>query len=204
MTTEINLNQPPVMDYNSGTDGVTGKKKSGCGCFLMGCLVVLLIIVGSVIGGGVYISSTDDATWGKMIASFISNPKYSEDIKKGIQGSTEVTQEQKQAFIALYDTFLLQYNNLPEDQKHIVQKNIFVVIKKIITNPQSLDHEPPAELLEIIKVLDMDETGGGTDAPSLNTNGANVLTDSPSDENIVEPDQPTPASGKPPEANYDF
>lgn len=158
MTNDLKLSggSNSTADFDSPTAPV--EKKSGCGCFMVGCLILVALIVLPIVGGGIYIATLDDAEWGAKIVSVMRNPDFSEGFKKGISESDDISAQQRKALAALYDKFLADYDKLSPQQQETINKNIFAVIRKLFTDPKSFDKEPPKELMEIISTLKLESS----------------------------------------------
>lgn len=132
------------------------KKSSGCGCFAIGCFMLILLCVLPFIGGGIYLASLDDEEWGGFVVDLLKNENFSSTFKVEIQKSTDMSNEQKTMVINLYDGFLKKYDSLPADKQDTIKKNVYVVIKKLFTDPKEFEQKPPAEFLEILTTLGAD------------------------------------------------
>lgn len=175
-----------TMSASADIPGDKPKKKSGCGCFLGGCFSLLLFIFLPIITGSIYISNMSDAEWGAKIVSVVKNPDFSSGIKQSIQGSSKLSEVDKQNIINLYEHFLTEYDKLPPQKQEVINKNIFVVIKKIFSDPKGFGNDQPAELTEIIAILGIDDnattppinTTTTTTPPVTNSNNQNTTNNS--------------------------
>lgn len=199
-TSSTNIDYDPSPEQPIGT-----QKKSGCGCFMVGCLIILAVIFLPIIGGGIYIATMDDAEWGGKIVTVLKNPDFVQGFKNGIQESDKINPDQKKALIALYDKFLTDYDNLSPQQQETINKNIFIVVKKIFINPQNFNKEPPKELTEIISVLKLESTFSNL----KNTIQKDKTTSTTS--TTTTPTNPPPSTTPPPtppkpttDSDYDF
>lgn len=133
------------------------KNKSGWGCVAIGCLGLVALVILATIGVTVYIATLTEADLGAKIVEVIKNPDFSKKFKKGIRESTKISEQQKEALIALYDTFLRNYDKLPKDKQETINKDIFIVIKKRVTDAKRFKKEPPKEFREIVTILHTEE-----------------------------------------------
>lgn len=140
----------------SGQSGPTKKSSSGCGCVFAGCFGLLLLILIPIISSVIFISTLDGSSVGEMIAGFASKPEYVKEFKDGINSSS-MTSDEKKIMLDLYDKFLIEYTNLTPEQKTLIHKDIFNLIKTIFSDLGTLDgSSPPPEFLEILNLLKMD------------------------------------------------
>ena len=130
----------------------TGKSK-GCSCVLLGCLLVLFLGSLPFIGGGYFLSTIDDAVLGEKIIYVLKEPAFATGIKNGIKDLDNMSEGHKTAIIDSYDKFLQRYDQLSPEDQNIINKNIYVVIKKMFTDPEDFDARPPLEFIEILAVL---------------------------------------------------
>lgn len=162
MSQDLKLSNQNVTDYtatpNSG--GTEKKKSSGCGCFLFGCLGLLALIFVPIIGSFIYISSLSDAEWGGTVVNIVTNPDFAKEIKSSIRNNTDLSSSEKKAALDLYNKFLTDYENLPPQKQEVIKRNIFIVIKKMFTESDKFQKNPPKEFNEIIEVLGL---GGSID-----------------------------------------
>lgn len=155
------------------TDKEKIKKKRGCGCFLMGCFIVFLLCALPVIGGFVYLATLKDSDYGHLAMSVLKNEDFAKGIKEAIQESGDMSEQDKAAFVMLYDTLVAKYDSLPADKREAVDRDLVVVVRKAIANPDGFGKEPPQELLDIMTTL-----GIGTNLPSATTPMATTPTPS--------------------------
>lgn len=150
---ELKLSTAQIEQASVDPGAVPPKKKSGCGCFLIGCFSLLALILLPIIGGVIYIYSLDDAEWGEILISGMQNDIVAEVVKEAINQDTKMTPDEKKAALAGYESLNSTYNALSADQKKKVNENLMKVIKMAFINPDALKQGPPPELLEIISIL---------------------------------------------------
>jgi hypothetical protein len=144
------------MDMTNPTDAASQppKKKGGCcgcGCFLSGCLILILMIVLPIVGGGVYFASLTNEQWGDKIMWLVKNPSFATGFKNGIQESKEMSDDEKKAFIQMYDELVENYDHLEPAQQAKVKQDLIVVIKAFIKDPDT--KTPPPELMDLMQIL---------------------------------------------------
>ncbi len=149
------MNLSPSSSQNATLPEDPKKKGSGCSCFLIGCLIIIALVLIPIIGGSIYIITLDDLAWGSKIVGLIKHKRFSEGFKNGIKEADNLSNKQKQALIQFYDQFLTDYDSLSKENQEIIDRNIYIVIKKIIFEPEKFEEEPPKEFLEILSILNL-------------------------------------------------
>lgn len=157
------------------------KKRSGCSCLLTGCGALAALILLSIAAGFVALSMVSDEFYGEKIMVVLKHPVLMEGIKEGISGSSEMSEKEKKVLLNFYDQLVSEYDKLPPKKQQVIHKNMIVVIKKAVANPQAFEKEPPKEFQEMIQILGY---------PELNINA-----DQPPEE---------PSSGQKQKPDYDF
>lgn len=137
------------------TDKDRVKKKRGCGCFLMGCFALIVLMSLPPIGFLVYLGTLSDADYGGYVVTLLKNPDVAKGVKESIEESPDLTPEQKAAVTQAYDALLTKYDKLPADKQDAVKRNIVAVVKKAVADPEGFAAEPPPELLDIFVTLDI-------------------------------------------------
>jgi hypothetical protein len=156
MSDDLKLNTSVAAEdvYSAATnDGVPQKKKSGCGCFAIGCIALIILIVLPFAGGGLYLASLDDEDLGGVLVTFMTHPEFSKGFRSAIEDSPKMTADQKKQVLKVYDQFVNNYDSLTAEQQKSIKKNIFVVAQKIITDSESFGKNPPKEFFDIISLL---------------------------------------------------
>lgn len=133
----------------------TAQNKSGVSCFLIGCLGLAALIVVPLVAIWIYFASLSDAELGAKIVGFLKNSEVQHGVKQGIREAEGLTQEQKKTIIMLYDKILTDHDKLPPQKQQVINKNVYVMTKKLFTEPKKYQDAPPPELFEILMVLDM-------------------------------------------------
>lgn len=174
------------------------KKSSGCGCFAIGCFILILLCTLPFVGGGIYLASLDDEEWGGFVVNILKNESFSSTFKLEIQNSSDMSTEQKTIVVNLYEGFLKNYDSLSEEKQKIVKKNIYTVIKKLFTDPKGFEKQPPAEFLEILTILGADSSITSTIKTTTTT------TKITNDETYDFTPTPTPSAPTETKQNYDF
>lgn len=135
------------------TDKERIKKKRGCGCFLMGCFALVLLMSLPPIGFMIYLGTLSDADYGAFAVRIFKNPDVAIAVKEGIRDNNDLSPEEKSAITAAYDALLNKYDALPADKKDAVHRNIVAVVKKAIADPDGFAQEPPQELSDLLNTL---------------------------------------------------
>lgn len=220
MTNELKLHSSPSSFTNPSDPSMSGtvppKKKSGCGCLLMGCLIVLFLISAPFIGGGIYLATLDETDLGSFVIGFIKSPQLSTEIKNAIQDGN-MAESERQALLQIYDKLVANYDSLPDDKKEIVNRDMWIVITKAFK-----DHDestpPPPELMEMITILSpelsgiLNTTTPTTTTPTTTTPTTSPTTnttdpfnfDLPATNTAPPPTNTTPPSTPTPPGNNDF
>lgn len=184
--------------------GNSKKKSSGCGCVLMGCLGLLLLVVTPFIGGFIYLASLNDSDYGHVAMEVITYPEFAKGFKEGVQESKKMSDEDKKVFIALYDRLIDQYDKLPADKRTTIDKDIVTVIKKAYADPEGFGKTPPPELSEIMTIIGFPGMSGSSPTPSTNTTTTTPGNGDPYDFSVPQPNtqQDNHDTTKP--SKYDF
>lgn len=221
------MDNPTTAPQSSQTDfsqpsAVPPKKKGGCcgcGCFLSGCLILIFLIFGPVIGGSVYLASLSDAEWGDKIIWLVKNKSFSDGFKNGIRESKGMTEDEKKIFIQTYEELVDNYDRLTPDQQHKVKDDLVKVFKAFLKNPDA--KTPPPELIDLMQLLQpgmidntapdvtTEQTNNTQPQPTQPTNTYDFGGDnSNSNPTPTQPTQPQPVTNPqeptPPQNNFDF
>jgi hypothetical protein len=136
-----------------GQEPLPVKKKSGCGCgcFLTGCLLFILLTVVPLIGGGLYLTSLSHEDWGDKIIWLVKNEYFSKGVKQLIKMSENMSENEKKELIKIYEDIVESFDRLPTAQQATVKKDLVIVIKTFIKNPDS--KTPPPEFQELLQLM---------------------------------------------------
>lgn len=129
------------------------KKKKGPGCFLIGCLVAIVLFILPVGGTIFYLFSLSTDDIGQVVVNSLQNPSLSQAIKAAINESQELNAEEKKYILTVYDNFLTNYPSFSPEQQKKFRKIIYAVVKKISQDSQVWTTQ---ELNELMEILDMD------------------------------------------------
>lgn len=152
---KLSTNATDGSDMTGMSGEVKPRKKSGCGCFAIGCLVLVLLFSAPFVGVGIWVATMDDAEWGEKLVSITQMEGFSEGFKAAIQENPDINAEAKKAIIDAYDTFATKYPNLPEEKKKKISENLIKLIKRAIFSPDTLaGGNAPDELVEIVEIFD--------------------------------------------------
>ncbi|MBU0505834.1 MAG: hypothetical protein ABII18_08935 [bacterium] len=144
-------------EFNNYIPQEPKKNKSGCGCLAIGFFALILLFLLPIIGGGIYLYTLDDADIGSLVVKVAKHPSFVEGFKEEIMTNKELPENQKVMLLGIYDNFLAKYDSLSPDKKEKVNKNIFIVLKKLLTEADKYDKAPPPEFVELIAILSMDD-----------------------------------------------
>lgn len=203
---ELKLSTSSAVEDPLGTvDGsLPPKKKSGCGCLAIGCAVILVLILGPIIGAGVWVATMDDAEWGEKLISVTQMEGFGNGFKSAIQQNDKLTAEQKKALLDAYDKFATTYPNLPADKKQKVSENLFKLIKMAIFDSDKFEGDPPREMLDLIEVFDPNLAAQLKGEPVTSTGTGTGVTVSPTPTPTPTPTpSPTPTPTPTPSTNPD-
>jgi hypothetical protein len=135
------------------TDKERIKKKRGCGCFLMGCFALILLLSLPPIGFLVYLGTLSDSDYGAFAVQILENPDVAQAVKEALRDNNDLSSDEKAALTAAYDALLNKYDTLPADKKDAVNRNIVAVVRKALTDPDAFAKEPPQELSDLLNTL---------------------------------------------------
>jgi hypothetical protein len=133
------------------------KNKSGCGCFAIGCFALILLFLLPIIGGGIYLYTLDEADLGSLVVKVAKHPHFVEGFKEEIMKNKDLPENQKVMLLGIYDNFLAKYDSLSQDKQEKVNKNVFIVLKKLLTETDKYENAPPPEFVELLAILSMDD-----------------------------------------------
>lgn len=191
----------------TGIETTEKKKRSGCSCLLMGCGALMALILLPVAAGFVALSMVSDEFYGEKIMLVLKHPAFMEGIKEGIEESSEMSEKEKKVLLNFYDQLVSEYDKLPPEKQQLIHKNMIVVIKKAVSNPQAFEKEPPKEFQEMIQILGYPELDLDKLQEELKQMQQNMPQNLPS-QNPASTNTESPAngvnSGQQPKPDYDF
>lgn len=132
------------------------KKSGGCGCFIVGCLVVIALVLLPLIGGSLYLGSLDDEEWGGFIISMATNQSIINTLKEEINRSQDLDAQRKKELIEAYDTFLKRYGALSADEQKLIKKDVYVVVKTLLSGHHTFEENTPPEFTKILTMLGLE------------------------------------------------
>lgn len=147
------LNPTSSIDPSGGNH----KNNKRFGCLMGGCLILILLFIGGLVGSGIYLYNLTDQKIGSLIISSLGDSNVRDGVFEAIKIKYKKDLKKQQILKDFIYALLKQHELASDDNKKKIEAYLFISIKKAWKDSKHFEKHPPKEFLELLQLIKFKE-----------------------------------------------